>query len=189
MANVYLEVDLSNVMSTMAEMEKLLSTSNFNKLLYRTFKEAAQKSKTLIAREVVKEYAVTQGWVKSAIGKYQLSSGGGGVNCIIPLKGNQGSIGGTFKASWSRGGPMTATILRGGGSTLPSVMSHQGGNPPFMAMGVGFTRRTRKRLPIVHISGLAAPQMPMNRAAEAVEEALLDYVEERLNHNFEYLFM
>ncbi|MBR6710352.1 MAG: hypothetical protein IKI81_02360 [Selenomonadaceae bacterium] len=186
---VYLQVDLSSVMSTMALMEKILSKSNFNKLMYRTFKEVAQKSKTLIAREVVKEYAVTQGWVKSAVQKYHLSTGGGGVKCVIPLRGNQGSIGGTFHASWSRGGPMTAKILKGASSTLPSVMSHQGGNPPFMAMGVGFTRRTRKRLPIVHISGLAAPQMPMNRAAEAVEEALLDYVEERLDHNFEYLFL
>ena len=143
----------------------------------------------MIGREVVQDYAVTQQWVKSQIGSYQLSFGGEfPVTCKIPLKGHKGSIGGRFALSSParsrRQGRVRARIVRAGVSTMPQRMDNQGGNPPFVANGVAFTRRTKARFPIVRVVGLGVPQMPLNRSAEKVQDALLDYAGQRLEHHF-----
>ena len=185
----YLDVDMSEVQQTINLMRGILTRQQFEQLMHRTFREVGNRSRTLISREVVQDYAVTRTWVRSQIGNYRLTMGGfSGVTCTIPLSGHKGSIGGRFSANWVRGGRMTASIIRGSISTLPTVMKNQGGNPPFMANGVGFTRRTKARLPIVRVVGLGVPQMPLNRSADDVQDRILEIAGQRLEHNFLFMF-
>lgn len=188
----YLYVDTSELQSRIDFLKSVMTKSQFEKLMHRTFNEVAKKSKTLISKEVVKDYVVTQKWVKEAIGGYNLSLGGGGVKCVIPLRGHKGTIGGRFRAHGLKSG-ISADIVRTGRSRLPKVMVNQGGNPPFINSksstlgGVAFTRRTAARLPIVRVVGLGVPQMPMNRSSDNVSESLLEYAQKRLEHNFSYM--
>ena len=183
-------VDMSEIQSTIEHLRLVLTKDQFEKVMYRTFGEVGKKAKSMIAKEVVKDYAVTQKWVKDNTGSYKLSMGGAfPVTCVIPLKGHKGSIGGRFALSSParsrRQGRVRARIVRAGVTTLPQTMDHQGGNPPFVAEGVAFTRRTQARLPIVRVVGLGVPQMPLNRSAEKVQDALLDYAGQRLERHFQ----
>lgn len=185
----YLSVDMSDVQRTIDMMRGVLTRSQFEQLMHRTFREVGQRSRTIISREVVQDYAVTRDWVRSQIGNYRLTFGGSSpVTCTIPLSGHKGSIGGRFAANWARGGRVRASIVRGGMSTLPATMKNQGGNPPFMARGVAFTRRSKERLPIVRVVGLGVPQMPLNRSADDVQERILAIAGNRLEHNFMFMF-
>lgn len=187
---VYLNVDMSDVQRTIDLMRGVLTREQFERLMYRTFGEAGRRSKTLIAREVVQDYVVTQAWVRSQIQRYRLSFGGPSpVTCVIPISGHKGSIGGRFRARGGRrGARIRASIVTAGQSTLPETMDHQGGNPPFMVNGVAFTRRTHRRFPIVRVVGLGVPQMPLNRSSDEVQDSLLQYIGNRLEHNFSFMF-
>lgn len=184
-----LNVDMSDVQRTINLMRGVLKREQFERLIHRTFNEVGNRSRTIIAREVTQDYAVTQAWVRSQVERYQLQMGGAaGVTCIIPIRGHKGTIGGRFSATWRRYGALRARIVRGGISTLPATMDNQGGNPPFMAGGVAFTRRTAARLPIVRVVGLGVPQMPLNRSADDIQESILQVAGDRLEHNFMYMF-
>ena len=187
--DAWLNVDLGDVARTIRFMQGILTRDQFERLLYRTFGEVGRRSKTIISRAVRRDYVVQDGWVQSQIERPKLSMGGAfGVECRIPLKGKKGVIGPRFPASGGRRGRITASIVRTGRSRLPHVMRNQGGNPPFMAGGVAFTRRTQARLPIVRVAGLGVPQMPLNRSAEEVQDQILDLAGRRLEHNFMHMF-
>ena len=187
--NNYLYVDMSDLKTKLEWMKSVLNKDQFEKLMYRTFAETGRRAKTLVAKEVQQDYVVTQQWVKSQIGSYKLQFGGEfPVTCTIPLKGVKGSIGGRFPLSSParsrKQGVVRSSIVKGQVSTLPSHMTNQGGNPPFVVNGVAFTRRTAERYPIVRVVGLGVPQMPLNRSQEKVEDSILEYTERRLDHHF-----
>ena len=187
---MYLTVDMSNLRTKLELSRAVLSRSNFEKLMYRTFSEVGKRAKPPIAREVVQDYEVTQQWVKSQIGSSRISFGGGfPVTCQIPLKGAKGSIGGRFKLSSparsKKQGKVRARVVKSNVSTMPDKMDHQGGNPPFVAKGVAYTRRTKERLPIVRVVGLGVPQMPLNRSESKVQDTLLELAMKRLDHNMQ----
>ena len=189
--NAYLQLDVSEVMSAVELMRASLNEKQFQSLMRRTIGETARKAKSLTAREVVKDYCETQGWVASAFRSYKMSAGAGGINCVIPISWHKGTIGGRYSASGGRNGrPIKARIVRTNISVLPGSMSAQGGNPPFINGngGVAMTRRTKARLPIVRVVGLAVPQMPVTRSRARVENTLVDYMGKRLDHNFAYMF-
>lgn len=195
----WLKIDMSELYATTETLRMILTKSQFQKLMHRTFKEVGERSKPIISREVVKDYAVTQKWVKEQIGSYRLGAGlMGGITCIIPLKGAKGSIGGRFHASGGSGGKhqrrkITANIVTAKKSELPPKMKNQGGNAPFINRasgklgGAAFTRRTKARFPIVRVVGLGVPQMPLNRSADKVQDEILELAGKRLEHNFMHL--
>lgn len=185
----YLSVDMSDVQRTIDMLRGVLTRDQFERLLYRTFSEVGRRSKTIISRAVRHDYVAQDRWIQAQIERPRLSMGGSfGVECRIPLKGTKGVIGPRFRASALRRGRISASIVRSGRSRLPTVMRNQGGNPPFMAGGTAFTRRTSARLPIVRVVGLGVPQMPLNRSADETQDQILDLVERRLEHNFLYMF-
>jgi len=190
----WLQVDMSDVQRKISLLQSVLTEKQMERLLHRTFKEVGNKSGVLIAREAYKEYQVTQKWVKDQVRGYRLTYGGtGAVTCTIPLSSHKGTIGGRFKAYKLQKRISTDIVKKGGRSRLPEVMKNQGGNPPFVGGGklggVVFTRRTEERLPIVRVVGLGVPQMPLNRASDETQEALLKYAGERLDHNFDHMFV
>lgn len=184
----YLTVDVHEVQETIDLLRTTLTKEKFNSLMGRTFGETERKAKTLIKREVVKDYAVTQAWVAKHILRGSVSVGAN-VQCVIPISGARGIIGPRFKTkSWKKGKPISAKILKGASSILPSKMDHQGGNPPFMVNGTAYTRKTSESKPLVRVAGLGVPQMPLNRSADRVAEQLVKYMGTRLDHNFNYMF-
>ena len=147
-AGRFIEVDVSDVIEKVNYLSKALEPEKFNRAIYRTFNETSKKATSIIAKDVVSEYAVKQGWVRAATQAPKLSLGAT-TTCIIPVSGVRGVIGDIFKASGGRNKRLrkkgkrqkiTATIVKGKKSLLPSEMSHQGGNPPFRAKGVIMTR-------------------------------------------------
>ena len=191
-SGAYLDLDASDLAEKIDLLRGIMTRPRFEQLIYRTFGEVAKKSRTMISREVRKDYVVHDRWVRGNIGDYKLSmGGGGGVNCVIPLSSHKGIIGGEFKmrrAKTSRkSGRIYAGIVKAQTSTMPQAMKNQGGNPPFVAKGLAFTRRTKARLPIVRVVGLGVPQMPLNRSEDNVREALLEYAMQRLDHNFGHM--
>ena len=201
--NVSIYVDASDLQDKIDTCKSVLSRQNFEKLIKRTFNEVGKTAKTLIAKEASKRYQVPQAYVKSGIqnGKIEV---GETVTLKIPLKSVKGSIGGRFKltSASKRGKWIKARIVKGQTSKLPPKMANQGGNPPFIlyaskgvqgAKKVGnsevvFTRRGPNRLPIVAVKGLAVPQMPLNLAADATRERMLETAEKRLESNFKFMF-
>ena len=173
-----------------------MSTSSFEEMMRRTFNDAGKKVKTIVRKEVPKEYAVTAAWAGSAVGWPKSQGGAGKIGVVVPINGTRGSIGGRFKASGPRGRPkkgrrakINAKILKGASSTMPDVMAHQGGQPPFMIGSVAFTRKYKgKSHPIVHVVGLGVPQMPINKSRDEVEKDIKEVVEKRLVHHFGQLF-
>ena len=184
-------IDVSYLMETIQKMKNAMLPSSFQEMMRRTFNDAGKKVKTIIRQEVPKEYAVTASWAGSAVGWPQMQ----GLGVIIPIKGARGSIGGTFSVLGGRGRPrkgrrakITAKILKGGASTLPNTLPHQGGNPPFMNGKMAFTRTTRQAYPIARVVGLGVPQMPINRSKAGVEKEIKTVVEKRLLNHFSLLF-
>ena len=205
-ASIY--VDISDVAEKIDMMTKTLTEQKATELLRRTFNDASKKVKTIIRTDVPKDYAVKASWAGSSVGWPKVTAGGGQVNAVVPLRGTRGSIGGTFSAT---GGSFTrkayttksgkavkaarvskkirAKILKGTSSAMPDTMEHQGGQPPFMINGVAFTRKyAHKSHPIVHVVGLAVPQMPLNKSREKIENDIKNVVEKRLVHHYEQLF-
>lgn len=212
-----INIDISDAQRKIDALRNVHTSKEMNQLVYRAFRRAASKTKTILKKEIPKEYAVTPGVVGKHIGsgKVKMDGGaGGGPSCSIPIRGHKGSIGGFFKAwggmpGWaslrSRRYRIRTQILRDKISTLPTVMSQQGGNPPFINTGskkkttkkvkikaknkitVAFTRQGKARLPIAKVVGIAVPQMPMNRAQDAVQENIQAFLIERLEHEHAYL--
>lgn len=186
--NNYLTIDASDLQEKLGIIRQALTEEQFKRLLYRTFNEVARKAKTMIAKDVQVDYAVTQAWVKSQIGSYSLTFGGEfPVTCSIPISGAKGVIGPRFKLS-GRKRIISAKIVKSNTSTLPKKMENQGGFPPFIYNNVVFTRKTKRRLPIVRVVALGVPQMPLNRSADSVQTDILDYVGTRLEHHFMGMF-
>lgn len=197
-SGAYLNVDMTELQRTIDILRGILTKERFEQLIRRTFNEVGNRSRTLISREIPNDYNVTQAWVRSQIDRARIETGFryNGITCTIPINGHKGTIGGRFAAQGGRLGiPLYSWITREGMSHLPAVMKNQGGNPPFInpaadakLHGVAFTRRTKARLPIVRVVGLGVPQMPLNRSADAVQDSLLEYAGQRLEHNFLYMF-
>lgn len=195
-----LRVDTSEVVNLANTLSESLTGEQMDRMMYRTLKEAARKVKTETARAVVQDYAVTQAFVRSGLKEPKMGGSGGHWSCIIPMDSKRGIIGDTFSASGGRLGKrvlksgkrqhlkLRAHILRAQRSELPDKMEHQGGNPPFMAGGIAFTRTTKKAYPIARVVGLGVPQMPINESRQKVEHAIVKYMTERLIHNFEHMF-
>ena len=189
-------VDITDLADTIAKMKSIMSTSSFEEMMRRTFNDAGRKVKTIIRKEVPKDYEVTAAWAGSMVGWPKSQGGAGQIGVVVPIKGTRGSIGGRYKVSGARGRPkkgrrykINAKIVKGQTSTMPATMDHQGGQPPFMANGVAFTRKyAHQPYPIVHVVGLGVPQMPINKSKDDVEKDIKEVVEKRLVHHFGQLF-
>lgn len=191
-----LYIDASDMEGKLKTMQRIMCKEQYEKLLYRTLKEVGAKTRTITWNEIKHDYEVKRKWVYSSFGKPQTQMGGYGqfpVSCVIPLSGKKGVLGPTFKSSGgsNKKGRMhivKARIVKTGRSTLPEKMPRDmGGQKPFKSGGIVWRRLTDKRLPIAVVSGVAVPQMPLNRSKDDVVKELLAYMEDRLDHNFNYI--
>lgn len=203
MANpgVYMDIDISDAMETISALRAAHTQDEFERLMYRVFSRTGRHVKTILKKDLPKEYKVKPTWIGEQVGAPRTELGGiAGVSCSIPIKGTRGTIGGTYSASggahgWkgkSRRYKISAQMVKHQRSTMPPQMSHQGGNPPFRNLGsklggLTFTRTTDARLPIVRVAGIGVPQMPLNRSEDDVKNDVMDTLMKRLEHEHERL--
>lgn len=189
-------IDTSDVQSKVDLLRRNLSEEKTNQILFWTCDKTSKKVKKILKKDLPMDYHAKPAWITSAVGKPKIGSSAG-INCIIPLKGVRGTIGGKqFSAKggahgWKSVGRkyrIHAKIVKSGESTLPPTLADQGGNPPFRNYSAptlhnaAFTRTTDARLPIVPVSGLAVPQMPLNLSRERVEDDILAALSDQLDY-------
>ena len=189
----YLEIDISNCTALMDHIQDTLGQEKMGRIMMRTLNEAGKRTRTILKQEIPKEYEAKPMWIQSTVGSARINKRGNITGCTIPIDGTRGTIGkaGRF-ATVGRTGRLKngkvrilkAKIVRGKTSELPQKMENQGGNPPFVAKGLVFTRRTDKPKPIVRVAGRGIPQMPLHRSKEDVQGRIADYTQERLAHHF-----
>lgn len=199
---VYLEIDASELNGEIAYLRSVLTPEQVDTVMNRVFRRTGSHVRQILKKDLPKEYHVKAGEVGAAVGNARVSGGGGiGVGCTIPIKGARKSIGGSFSASGGAHGwnalrgkkyKVKSRIVRAQQSKLPDRMTSYGGEPPFRNLGstlggVAFTRAGKDRLPIMKVSGIAVPQMPMNRSKEDVQEDIVNYMRGRIEHEFQHL--
>lgn len=185
-----LVIDISEVEETIRKARRSLSANTVNRMLVRTFNDTARAAKTIAAQEGVREYAVTQRWIKAGFGGFTVKPGPP-VECVVPIKGKKGVMGkkgGVFAAS-----PLQATRKHGRGVSVRIVKKSgrghlfhanpvQGGNAVFIAKNVVFTRKPDRHL--ARVTGLSVAQLPLNRAEDRMREQLNIKIMTRLEHHF-----
>lgn len=186
---VDIRIDASQALQKISEAQKMLSPDRCREYMRLTLTDTGRAAKSVISDTVVEDYVVTKSWAADKVGYPQVS---GGLTVIVPVRGSRGVIGPTYPITGASGGKkkrrIKANIVRSGVSTLPTKMSNQGGNPPFIAKGMVFTRRSGKRYPIVRVVGLGVPQMPINRSQAKIEKKLLAEMEKSATRHFGRLF-
>lgn len=186
---VDIRIDASQALQKISEAQKMLSPDRCREYMRLTLTDTGRAAKSIVSDTVVEDYVVTKSWAADKVGYPQVS---GGLTVIVPVRGSRGVIGPTYPIAGASGGKkkrrIKANIVRSGVSTLPTKMSNQGGNPPFIAKGMVYTRRSGKRYPIVRVVGLGVPQMPINRSQAKIEKKLLAEMEKSATRHFGRLF-
>lgn len=203
MATVYLEINADELSEVLNNARTALQDDTFRKVVGRAFRRTGSHVKATVKRELPKKYEIRPGEVGSAIGAAKTTVGASGVGCTIPIRAARRSIGAKgFKASGGAHGwaslhrkyRVKAKILKGQQGVLPERMSSYGGKPPFRNLAArkpGFkentwTREGRERFPLLKVSGIAIPQMPMNRSQPEIQKDIVQYMEKRLEHEIQY---
>ena len=175
--NVSIEVDASDLQGKINMLRGAMTNEQFNRAMYGIFKRTGGHVKKILRSDLPQKYEIKPSAVSAAVQKPQVTIGGLGVGCAIPIRDARGSIGGRYKAAGGAHGwnslrrkyRVKARIVKGRASTLPANASAYGGYPPFRNLGsklggLTFTRRGKDRGPIEKMVGIAIPQMPMNRS-------------------------
>lgn len=199
--SVYLEIDASELNEQIERLRSILKPERFDQVMYSIFKRTGNHVKMILRKDLPVDYYVKAGQINAAVKTPQLSGGGGmGVGCVIPIVDSRGTIGGRYGASGGAHGwaslhrkyRVKGRVVKAGASTLPSQMGSYGGQPPFRNLGsrlggLTFTRAGKARFPIMKVVGIAIPQMPMNRSQDEVQQDILDYMKERMEHEIQRL--
>lgn len=200
--NLGITVDFSDLQDEMDFLKRTMKPEVFNQAMYGIFQRTARHVSRILKDELPPKYHVKASEIGPVVQRPEMSVAGNGVGCIIPLVGKKKKIGSQFTATGYRKGwnslkgkyKIRASIVKDEKSTLPDTMDDQGGMPPFrnMPSKLGkqtFTRTGKARLPIVRVSGIAIPQMPMNRSRQAVERDLENYLKERIDARYNALIL
>lgn len=200
MANqtIYLEIDASELSTEISRLKSVMKPERFNQVMYSIFQRTGGHVKMILRKDLPVDYHITAGQIGSAVKNAQMTSFAGGIGCTIPIRDSRGSIGGRYNASGGAHGwnslhrkyRVKGRVVKAGTSTLPTHMSSYGGQPPFRNLGsrlggLTFTRKGKSRFPIKKVVGIAIPQMPMNRSQEEVQRDIIDYMKERIEHEFQ----
>ncbi len=203
MANpsIYLEIDASELNEEIERLKAVMRPEQFERAMYGIYQRTGKHIGAILKKDLPKEYHVKVKEIGAAVKNPKIMSGGGMVGCSIPIVGKRKSIGTGYSAKGYRKGwraltsgkyKITAKIVKAKESTLPFDMKSYGDMPPFRNMPsklgkLTFARVGKKRGPILKVSGIAIPQMPMNRSQEEVQKDILDYMKERIDRRFQTL--
>lgn len=190
-----IDIDSSEIQAEIDYLRNVLSAKRFEHAIEYVFRQTSRHVKTIIKKDVPMKYHVRASDFTNLVKTPVTVMEGSNVSCVIPLKGKRKSIGGSFTASGSARGweslhkkyRVTAMIVKGASSKLPTNMAKYGGMPPFRNIpsklgSATFTRTGKGRFPIKAVVGIAVPQMPMTRSRDEVTKDIDEYMINRLEH-------
>lgn len=211
--NMDIYIDADEFKDKVDRLRHGLNESAADRVMFWVCDKTGRKVRKIVKKDVPLEYQAKESWVGAAVGNRKMESGeNGGVQCVIPLKGKRGLIGGEEKEKGKRRGGLHFAVMSGGArgwnslrgkyristaivngesSILPERMVHQGGFPPFRNLsapklnGLTFTRLSKEQKPIQKVAGIAVPQMVMNRSEERIREDILKALSEQLDYYME----
>lgn len=200
---INITVDISDLSDTIKRLQGNLSESNARRLMPMVFRKTGSHARKILKTEIPKEYEVKVRPIEKAVKRPII--GGGGMSCVIPIRGKLRSLGAEFATSggmpgWTNVGHkyrISARILKGKTSLLPAEANSYGGNPPFTNTSAGSIQpqysglrklaMTRVGNSMQNMKGIAIPHMAMNRSREDIERELHDFLERQLYTTFSYL--
>ena len=205
MATVILEIDISDLDGEIDRLRSVMKPKQFENAMYGIFRRTTRHVRAILKKDLPQQYQVKKSDIQAAVSTGKVvNSPGAGVGCTIPIKAERGRVGVEYRA---RGGAhgwnslyrkyrVQAKVLKAGISTLPEKMPGiYGGNPPFRNFsaerlnGLAYTRKTKNRIPIMRVEGIAIPQMPMTRSEPDVQRDIRQYLEKQMEQRFNYLVM
>lgn len=195
MPAITIEIDASDLRDKIERLQANMKPEQFERAMYGIFQRTGRHVAKILRQDLPKQYEVKAGDISAAVKSAQLSGVGGGVGCSIPIRAVRGKIGSQYKASGGAHGwksvkrryKVKARIIKGTQSTLPDKW--HSGYPPFRNLGsklggLTFARSSKARGPILKVTGIAIPQMPMNRSEADVQQDIKDYLERQMEQRF-----
>ena len=189
------EIDASDLQDKITRLQSAMTEVQFNRAMYGIFRRTGRHVSAILRKDLPQKYEVKPSDISAAVKSPQLSMGAGGVGCTIPIRGVRGKIGSKYRASGGAHGwnslkrkyRVKTRVLKGTQSTLPEKW--HAGYPPFRNLGsklggLTFARISKKRGPILKLTGIAIPQMPMNRSEADVQRDIKDYLEKQIEERF-----
>lgn len=203
---IYLDVDARDLRDKVNMLKYAMAPKQFENAMYGIFKRTGGHVKKILREDLPKQYEIKPKDISQAVKSPKVTSGGLGIGCSIPIVAPRQSIGpGGFSASggakgwnnvkYGRKYRVKARIVKSGQSVLPAQASSYGGQPPFRNLSakrlnnLAFTRAAKGRLPIEKMTGIAIPQMPMNRSEADVQNDIKNYLEKEMARRFNALLL
>ena len=190
-----IEVDASDLQDKIERLQRNMKPEQFEHAMYGIFRLTARHVSAILRKDLPHKYEVKPSDISAAVKSPKLTMGFGGVGCTIPIRGMRGKIGSQYKASGGAHGwksvhrkyRVKARILKGKQSTLPEKW--HAGYPPFRNLGsklgkLTFARSSKERGPIMKLTGIAIPQMPMNRSEPEVQRDIKEFLAKKMDERF-----
>lgn len=92
MAQYIITIDASDLISKVNFLRSRLTPERANTVLRWACSNTARRVKPILKKEIPKEYYATPSWIGSNVKGMQMSSGGGGINCVIPIIGKKAQL-------------------------------------------------------------------------------------------------
>ncbi len=188
-------IDSSDFWDKVNRLKAVMTQEQFERAMYGIFQRTGRHVAGILRKDLPPKYEAKPGEISAAVKSPQLSMGFGGVGCSIPIRAVRGKIGSQYRAAGGAHGwnsmrrkyKVKARIIKGKQSELPAKW--HSGYPPFRNLGsrlnnLTYARSTKARGPIMKITGIAIPQMPMNLARPEVEQDIKDYLEKQMEERF-----
>lgn len=196
MAQIFtMEIDASDLQDKITRLQANMTEAQFERAMYGIFQRTGRHVAQILRKDLPQKYEVKPGDISASVKSPQLSMGFGGVGCSIPIRAVRGKIGSQYRASGGAHGwnsvkrkyKVKARVLKGAQSTLPAKW--HSGYPPFRNLGsklggLTFARSSKARGPILKLTGIAIPQMPLNRSEADVQQDIKEYLEKQMEERF-----
>lgn len=208
----YIDIDVSDAKKKIQSLSGALSKREMVLLENRVLRRTAGKVKSIVSTDVPKKYHIKKSVVAKDVKRPIIDgprAANEGISCSIPIEGVRHIIGGkTFPAQNGRKGwkgikagkryKIKTQIVKGENSILPVNIQEHAGNAPFRNLTAEklnravFVRSEKagfppKNTPIIRVTGLAVPQMPMNRAQDEVQNDVREFINKRIDAEFNYI--
>lgn len=198
MAVINIQVDSAEFKDLLTRLQAQMKPEQFERAMYGIFQRTSRHVSTILRKDLPQKYEVKAGDISAAVKSPKLSMGFGGVGCTIPIRAVRGKIGSQYSAAGGAHGwnslkrkyRVKARVIKGAQSTLPEKW--HAGYPPFRNLGsklggLTFARSSKSRGPILKLTGIAIPQMPMNRSEADVQKDIREYLEKQMEQRFNAL--
>lgn len=192
---ITMEIDASDLQDKIVRLQENMTEAQFERAMYGIFQRTGRHVAQILRQDLPQQYEVKPGDISASVKSPRLSMGMGGVGCSIPIQAPRGKIGSQYRASGGAHGwnslkrkyKVKARVIKGAQSTLPGKW--HSGYPPFRNLGsslggLTYARSSRKRGPILKLTGIAIPQMPLNRSEADVQNDIKEYLEKQMEERF-----